>query len=220
VLDFSPLARPAALAAALAIVAARARTDNDEVVLIVKSHGSETMAVMPRVVADLSRPGSAQDLLARLTANDDRATPSWAEPKGISKGALWDALRGAGQRHGLRLALVVLDSCRSGLLSLDDYRRVPPDVDTIVHSGPLDVAFGQVDYARALALASPGGRLALPLAAGLEKSRLESEGPWKRTWRRALLMLDEVPAVVFFLPLVLWLAWYVVRPRLLARRTP
>lgn len=220
VLEFSPLARPATLAAALAAVSEIAAGRNDEIVLIVKSHGSETMAVMPRVVADLSRPGTVQELLARLSARDDGTTPraDWAAPRGISKIAFWQTLAEAERRSGLRLSLVVLDACRSGLFTLEDYRRVPDGVGLIVHSGADDIAFGQIDYARALSAAAGGEGVATRLAAALEMFGLEREGPSRRVWRQLVLGVTQIPAILFFVPLALWFGWYVVRPRVRTQR--
>jgi hypothetical protein len=173
---------------------------------------------MPRVVADLSRPGTAQELLAQLDAvqHPDAERPAWAQPKGITKIELWQELRRAAERHGLRFSLVVLDSCRSGLLTLDQYRLVPSEVDTVVHSGREDIAFGQVDYAVAFRDVSAGVSPAASIAVGLGKSGLLVEGPAKRFYRSTLLLLAQIPIFLFFLPFALWVAWYFVRPRLLA----
>lgn len=218
VLDFAPLARAASLRAGLDVVALSARSGSDEFVLIVKAHGDETMAVMPRVVADLSRPGTAQELLAQLDAvqHPDAERPAWAQPKGITKIELWQELRRAAERHGLRFSLVVLDSCRSGLLTLDQYRLVPSEVGAVVHSGREDIAFGQVDYAAAFRDVAAGVSPAASIAAGLGKSGLLVEGPAKRFYRSTLLLLAQIPIFLFFLPFALWVAWYFVRPRLLA----
>jgi len=218
VLDFAPLARASSLRAGLDVVARSARSGSDELVLIVKAHGDETMAVMPRVVADLSRPGTAQELLAQLDViqRPDAERASWAHPKGITKIEFWRELRRAAERHGLRFSLVVLDSCRSGILTLDQYRQVPPEVDAIVHSGDEDIAFGQVDYAVAFRDASAGASPAASIAVGFGKSSLLIEGPVKRFYRSNLLLLEQIPVFLFFVPLALWAAWYFVRPRLLA----
>lgn len=217
VLDSSPLARPSALSAALAEIAKLPGANTSDIVLIVKSHGDETMAVMPRVVADLSRPGTAQELLARLSIEENRTgeRPSWATPRGISKLELWDVLR---TQHPLNFALVVRDSCRGGILTAEEYGRVPDNVGTVVHSGREDIAFGQVDYAAALAGMKPGSAIAPLLAKNLQTSELESEDRIQRLGRRALLLIEHVPAALYFLPLGLWFGWYIVRPRLLSPR--
>lgn len=218
VLDFAPLARATSLRAGLDVMARSARSSGDELVLIVKAHGDETMAVMPRVVADLSRPGTAQELLAQLDVvqHPDAERPAWAQPKGITKIELWQELRRAAAQHGLHFSLVVLDSCRSGLLTLDQYRQVPSEVDVVVHSGREDIAFGQVDYAIAFRDVSAGVSPAASIAVGLGKSGLLAEGPAKRFYRSTLLLLAQIPIFLFFLPIALWVAWYFVRPRLLA----
>jgi hypothetical protein len=220
VLEFAPLARVASLRAALdaAAKSTSARSGSKEIVLIVKAHGAETMAVMPRVVADLSRPGAAQELLARLDVaqRPDAERASWAQPKGITKIEFWQELRRAAERHGLRFSLVVLDSCRSGILTLDQYRQVPAEVDEVVHSGDEDIAFGQVDYAVAFRDAAAGVSPSAAIAIGFGKSGLVVEGPLKRFYRSALLLLEQIPVFLFFVPFALWVAWYFVRPRLLA----
>ena len=72
-LAVSPLSRPDFLRMALAEVAALFPSEALDIVLILNSHGSEEIILMPRVSTDLSRPDAAQAFLAALRGDGGRA---------------------------------------------------------------------------------------------------------------------------------------------------
>ena len=213
VLEYWPLARASSLAAALESVA-RSFPRSGPVILILKSHGDESMAVMPRVVADLSDGARPVDLLAHLEGRSAATGPArWAVPKGIGKAELFGIIEEAARRHGSAFDIVVLDACRSGLLDLASYRAVPAAVGTLVHSGRADIAFGQLDYSRALNAARTSSEVPSALAAGLLRDGLQVEDRTDRDLGTVLMALRAIPLWFYFMPLAVWLAWIVI-PRL------
>jgi hypothetical protein len=210
ILATSPLSRPEYLHAALFSVSALYPTNSLDIVLIINGHGGSDMALIPRVNADLSQTGAAAAMREMLASDDNGAPPAWAMPQGISKLAYWQILEDSSSTFGARFPLVFREACFSGLRSWSEFFAIPRSVGLIADSGREDLNSWDFDYAQLLGNVSPGSDWIASLSAGLERHGIHVH-PWKTAWIEVLLItLRRIPIVVFFAPLVLWIAWYVV----------
>jgi len=92
ILATSPLARPDALHSALADVASLYSVGQLDLILIASSHGTDDMALIPRVNTDLSTPSSAEGFTQQLNSGSDAEAPFWAVLQGTTKVEFWRAL--------------------------------------------------------------------------------------------------------------------------------
>lgn len=213
VLATSPLSRPEYFRAALVDVAARNQREPLRVVLVTNSHGSDTMALMPRVSADLSAPGAADEFLRLLSASDDVPSPDWAVLKGTDKLAFWRIIADVSAAHDVRFPLVFRAACASGPASWTELSAVPASVERLAHTAMGALKFLEIDYA---ALFAPG---AAPLDPARLSSALAHQGihvstRWTLWFWVAIITADSIPKVLYFVPLAAWAAWY-ARPMLL-----
>lgn len=200
-LDYSPLARPEVLQRAVAEVAANLRGSNAKLVFIAKTHGSEDMALMPRVSADASSITRTE--LRSLVGGQGSAhslPPSWAVERGTSKIEFWQSLK-RWRYDGLDLALIIRDSCRSGVSSLEEYLRIPWRTRVIAHTGHEELLFNQLNYEHVF---SARGAVEDSFAA-LAANGLVMETRSDRAYRILELALRAIPKPLFFIPLVVWL---------------
>jgi hypothetical protein len=202
-LEYSPLARPEVLRNAAAEVADQLKGSNAKLVFITKTHGSEDMALMPRVSADTSWV-TRSELRSLMNESDsaDSFSPSWAAERGTSKIEFWQSLR-RWRDDGIDLALIIRDSCRSGVSSLEEYFWVPWQTKAIAHSGNTELYFNQLDYGRIFSLA-PRQTIEDSYAA-LVANGLAIETRSDRLYRAAELALRAIPLPLFFIPFVVWL---------------
>jgi hypothetical protein len=200
-LEYSPLARPEVLQRAVAEVSESLKGSNAKLVFIAKTHGSEGMALMPRVSADTSWVTRTE--LRSLVGGQDSAhslPPSWAVERGTSKIEFWRSLE-RWRDDGLDLALIIRDSCRSGVSSLEEYFWIPWRTRVIAHSGREELLFSQVNYEHVF---SARGGVEDSFAA-LAANGLVIETRSDRLYRILELALRAIPKPLFFMPLVVWL---------------
>jgi hypothetical protein len=211
ILATSPLSRPEYLRAGLLSVSALYPDDTLDMVLITNSHGGRDMVLIPRVNADLSQTGAALAMREMLESDDNGVPPAWAQPQGTSKLAHWKILNDVSAAHGVRFPLVFRETCVSGIRSLTELFAVPDNVGLIAHSGTGNINGWDLDYAQMLGTVAPGSDWIASLAASLKDHGVHVD-TWTTAWFGVLLVaLRNVPVVVFFVPLALWIAWYAWR---------
>ena len=202
ILNRTPLSRPEYLRAALERTAAAVGKRPIEAVLLMHSHGSIDMALMPRVSADVE---DLDPSVLRRSLQLRRGTPDWATLKGTTKLDFWRVLADASNDRGMRFALVFRQACESGPASLAEYAAIPENVTWIAHTAMADLPSGKIDYPALLAAAAAAADPVEGFVANLHSQGIRVDG------RSALLVwlvpvyLWSIPTVLFFLPLAAWL---------------
>jgi hypothetical protein len=203
-LEASPLARPEALRAALGIAAALPQTRGRPAILITSSHGDDAMAVMPRVVADLSRV-DRDAFVAALRTPGAASRASHAVPIGISKVRYWDVLSRVG--GDIQFALVFREACRSGITSFAEYASLPSNVVRIAHTGRRDIKVDEVDYAKLFFGLSSERKLSQQLDERLRLQGIELSSPLETLVTLAWQAMASAAPATLFVPLVVWIVW-------------
>lgn len=207
VLATSPLSRAEYLRAALIEAGTFARGSSAPAVLIANSHGSVDMALMPRVNADLSIATPAE-VLNQLTAVD-AATPAWATLKGTTKTAFWHALDAAGAVTGIHFGVVFREACDSGVASWGELFSIPGNVDRIADSAMTNLNPEKIDVAGIVAPFSSDPHSVDQVASKLRRGGLTVGSKFTAALTLLKRSLIALPHAVYFVPLILWVAWYV-----------
>ena len=183
---------------------------SDDVVLIMYSHGTRDLAVMPRVAADFTQEDARR--LARQLQEEggrDLALPQ-LELHGIRKVDVWKTLSAT----RARFSLVFLQACESAAVSWEDYRALPDNVERIAHTGFTSIAIDQFDYR---ALASPEAEpqnVVRAVGSFLEDSGAVYFDSRYTYWRWPLLVTAaSLPTAIYFVPLVLCGLWGLLRAK-------
>ncbi len=203
-LKTAPLAQSGALREALLDIVRRYPATPLRVLLIVHSHGTLDMALMPRVSIDLDH-ATSQEIVRALDAGPEAAPPNSARLQGTPKTEFWQVLRDIGIAYSnVSFPLVLRASCESGLGSWAEYFAIPNKVGLIAHtsmrqldmrSQQLDLIFGNADGDLSVQDLSPAIR-----RAGFDIDSRASLTAWL-----VPLALWQVPAFLYFLPMVVLL---------------
>ena len=145
-LNSLPLSNPEVFAAALEQVAQIFPPASYNFVLITKSHGNRTFAIVPRIVVR-HEYSSRDEVLAVASASDNEELhnlPSWVNSIGIRKSEYFSIIERAGVNLGMRFSLVYLEACKSRE-SLHGDIHLPDNVTRLIApSGKLE--FQNVDF--------------------------------------------------------------------------
>jgi hypothetical protein len=203
----SPLARPEYLAAALNEVAALHPQHPVDVILITNSHGAGDLALTPRIFADLALAKASELEHERETPPEiGKPPPLWAAYPGTTKAEYWRILANA---KGLRFALVVRDSCESGMSSWRELLALfPVDLTALVHTGDAVIDYGAIAFQTAFAGNPSDPTLATGLASGLQRQGLYVSGKNTLIFGFFLRRMAALPAALYFAPIALWLCWF------------
>jgi hypothetical protein len=205
----APLSRPDVLHAALDGATAAASRPASEMVLLVNTHGTMQMALMPRINVDLSIATEAE-ILERLDEGGRGDQPPWAKPHGTSKVEFWNILADVVRSRNVRFPLVARLACQSGLSSLAELETIPPSVALFAHTGTSSPSIGDIDLAAAISKSDGPDWLArMPNA--LRQSGFYVETPRRLAFWLLPIALWQVPTVFYFVPLLAWAAWRALR---------
>jgi len=218
VLRGSPLARPEVFRSALMSVAAAYPQGSLDIVLVTSSHGSEEMALMPRVNTDLSVSGAPEDFARRLVSDEELPTPAWARLQGTDKIQFWNAVAEVALSRDVRFPLVVRAACGSGVTTWQEYRAVPGAVERLGHTDMQNLDLLHMDYAKLLAASPTGTGWIASFAAALPQAGLHVDAPRSLWWRPLVSSLQAIPLALYFAPIAGWLAWYLAAGFLKLRR--
>lgn len=218
ILAASPLARPTVLSAALAAIARRYPPNSLDIVLIANSHGSDEMALIPRVNADLSRPDAQREMEQVLASDDNGVAPGLTRLQGIDKLEFWRVIGAVSAEFGARFPLVFREACASGLRSWREYGLVPASVGSIAHSAMGELDGEAINYARIFENADPSANWIAALAAGLVRDGVHVDAPGALWLPVTLIAIGSAPPFLFFLPLALWTLWLLISLRVKHRR--
>lgn len=208
VTKYSPLALTDNFNSAIT-AAVRGFSSEDEIILIISSHGTEDFAILPRVAGNFTLMNT-QALKAELANadSDDLGVPS-IQLRGIRKIELWKALDAVTRRSRVRLSLVFLETCQSAAASWSEYFAIPDAVERIAHTGFSPILAEQFDYAR-LSVAERGETTntdLLPLLISFlhQTDRVYFDSKYSY-WRWPLFMtVAFLPLWAYFVPLATWL---------------
>lgn len=199
ILAANPLSRAEVLAELLSLAADHFPPGAHRFVLILKSHGSGTKVITPRL--SVRADETNRDELLRIANNelDSSELPLWTDRLGVTKAAFLDLLRQAGEDQGMHFPLVFLEACNApqhGFMPGD----LPENVDALL-TVARRVNYQNVLYADVLQEQDEAGTFAAALLAGLsDKFQLvERRGHGPAAWYRQ--------RYVYFIPLLLWIAW-------------
>ena len=203
-LKTAPLAQAEALRQALLDVVRHYPATPLRVLLIVHSHGTHDMALMPRVSMDLDH-ATPQEIATALDAGAQATPPDWARLQGTTKAEFWRVLRDIDATYNnVSFPLVVRASCESGLGSWQEYFAIPGNIGLIAHTGmrqldmrsePLDLIFGNGDGSLSLQDLSPAIR-----RAGFDVDTTTSLAAWL-----VPVTLWQIPVFVYFIPAIVLL---------------
>ncbi len=204
----APLARAVNLRAALETVGSMALFSGRPLILVTKSHGTQDLAMMPRVSVDYTKVPEAEFLrLLSPEAPDDAVAPDWATMQGISKSDYWEAIEAASNLHDLDIAVVFRDACASGLSGFGELVEYPASVRLLAHSGASPIYFDQVDYAGVFAPMSPSSDVLATLRIRFPEYGIEVHDR-NEAWSQVLRMQAErYFPLALFLPFIFWCIW-------------
>jgi hypothetical protein len=207
-LSTAPLSDARMLHRALNEVASQYDRRPIDIVLLIYSHGTLDMALMPRANVDL-RIADADEIRAAIEG-DAAITRTWATLQGTSKLTFWNVLADvSATNRQVRFSLVLLAACQSAMMDWKEYFAIPDSVASIAHTGldspsikstHLEKLFENVDK-NAISDTVPAGA---------------REAGYKVDTRKSLLLwlvpvtLWRIPLAWYFAPLPLWLLWYSV----------
>jgi hypothetical protein len=173
-LESNPLDDRRVLRDVLLDAVSRTAADGRPVVLVVKSHGNEAFALMPRSFVDMSR--TSFDAVRAYIAQIDTAgtvpnpPPPWLTPFGVRKSDFMATLEDIAEARDIRFRAVFLEACKGGVglygitNAPDDDNphpyepwRLPPRVETFVSGGPELMEYANIDYARLFRRADDAG---------------------------------------------------------------
>jgi hypothetical protein len=219
ILTTSPLSRPDVLRSALLEVSRGYPVDGLDVVLIVNSHGSGDMAMIPRVNADLSSPDRALALIRLLESGGAGNAPAWTALQGTTKLEFWRMLRDVSSARGVRFLLVFREACSSGVAGWTELSLVPPSVEAFAHTARETMKPIELDYGAMFAAGPAVEDWIARLSGGLQHHGIHVST--RRTlWVWPLFItLGSIPTTLFFVPLVGWLAWHGTRKFVVRWRT-
>ncbi len=207
VLKTNPLAEARVLSAALHRVAEIFPPADHRFVLVTKSHGSKTHAVMPRLAvraADTDR----ETILATVSESAPQSERlSWDERIGISKQSYLEALGRAGAVDGMRFDAVVMESCH-GAIDSGTLARWPANVERMFVIDRFQADYVNALYGDLITRAAPGDSLGGLLLEALP-GRFTVLGPpgsqpRETTWRSARAFANGLPW--HWVPFIAWLA--------------
>ena len=214
--ESNPLNDAHILRALMSDAVSRVVRNGNSVVLVIKSHGNEALALMPRTFADTTRTNLQEigEYLARYGSSAPTQSPEWLTPVGVSKGELMSALNQIAVSHRIRFGVVFLEACEGGVglygitHSPNDKNKrpftpwqLPPTVDHFVSSGAELMQYSNLNY-----------DLLLRRAAELEDLQsvfiMEAQKAGLTVQRHSDYFLGLVRRylyVMWFAPLVCWL---------------
>jgi hypothetical protein len=213
-LAFSPLSTVANLRNALDLVVNHYAGAASEIALIIRSHASSGMILMPRVNFDFSS-ADEQIVLEALegVSHDDLRLPD-VILQGTTQRDFWNALKKLSDDRPVSFPLVFLSACESGPHTWEEALAIPWSVGSIAHSGLHGLSFKLVDYGTMFDRAAPlefGIHSFIhTLTSGLSRANAQQvyiDSPLT-AWRWPLWAdIRSLPEFLFALPFVLWLFW-------------
>ena len=212
IFHYAPLSRRESFQAAAKVVQELQQASGKGLVLVTASHGDEQMALMPRVIVDLSAV-EQQEYVAYLRQPESRggSLPPFIINAGISKTDFWKDLSAAGIAS--RLRLVIRASCQGGVLTLSEFNGIPHGVGAIGHTGRAPWEYAQIDYPRLFSdlrldrsLSGQMGEFIGNAGVKVETIPMVGMGILKE------LVIRASP-VVLFIPLLVWCFWVFRRLR-------
>ncbi|MDF2371595.1 MAG: hypothetical protein P1V21_12455 [Rhizobiaceae bacterium] len=216
VLKNSPLARLDYFKAAIDIVTGLSEAENKAIILITSSHGDERIAIMPRIVVDLSRVDHKEyvQALQHSSVSTDGPIP-WILSRGISKKQMWDTISEI--KRETQFSLVFQEACKSGLLSFDEYLSLPKNIEKFAHFGGRNIALDEIDYSKILSNISTEINLSQHLIMKLSDQGAKISKNKDLFINMVFFYIKKYTYMVFFLPLFFWVMYYSYRS-LKARR--
>jgi hypothetical protein len=201
ILASNPLTTAESLARCLHEVVRRFPADRHQYVLVAKSHGSEVLALTPRLVVrsdDVSR----EAFLTFANATEPVASaPAWAKRLGTTREAFFAVLADAGQTAGMRFPLVFVESCQ-GVLDSELKLQLPRNVGRFYTTGWELARYRNVDYAAVFQRCEQGASLAAALEEQLAaKYPGITRSSFWQPWHFA----------IFSAPFLAWSVWIVAR---------
>jgi hypothetical protein len=159
-LRLSPLSRPEYLRSALNATLQQFSNDFVSIAMIVKSHGSYGIPLMPRVNFDFTSANDSDILRTLDGADDDDLRMPEVKLQGISQIAFWRILGEVSNASRARFSFVFLSSCESGPLQMEEVLSIPSSVKRIVHSGRHGMSSENINYGDMLSTL-PAGEVGL-----------------------------------------------------------
>jgi hypothetical protein len=211
----SPLSHVDNFRAALREAGSRYR--GSDVLLIANSHGTDDLALMPRVSVDVL--GHEREFVALMrAASEPAAAPDWAARRGTTKAHLFAALREVERDGALQFRLVFLAACESGPSRWAHYWNLPRGLAFVAHTGSRNFALTDIDYAAVFRGVTPSDDVIEQVAARLKSAVIDVDRSGSFALRLLRANFWTVAPYLCFVPLILWLAWLSQRA-LRARRT-
>jgi hypothetical protein len=205
VLKNSPLSRAVVLQSALEAVLSEDANATTDVFLIVNTHGTADIALIPRVAAnfEVADPGR---VLAEL--GDEPHDMSLPLPiSGTRKTAFWHAISVVSERFPVRFPLLFIESCEGAPYKWDELLAIPASVSVIAHSGFDGIKPAEIDFGALLRTTSEDvAGFNRSYAAELVKTGVHVEPRWLIWIWPLRVTLQQIPVFWFFVPMALWLS--------------
>lgn len=208
-LKHAPLSRFGQFEWAMASALKDGRKDGSRVILIVRSHGSHGMALMPRVNFDFT--GYDVNRIVEIlngVSNNDLDIPE-VKLQGVTQAQFWGGVSNASRGFNAQFLLVVLSSCESGPVDLGDVFSIPWSVKRIVHSGRSGMSSQGISYKEISKYIDTDSfsRFSDELAVALVRSGqpLEIDTPTTAFRWPIMAFLRGVPYWVYWIPAVVYL---------------
>lgn len=208
VLASNPLTTAESLARCLREVGRRFPAKQHQFVLFTKSHGTEELAMTPRLVVRADDVDRDELIRFALAAEGQQPTPAWAKRLGITREEYFAVLDDAGREMGMQFPLVSVVSCK-GVLDQDLKIRLPANVHRFYATGNEQTKYRNLDFEAIFDRCQQGVSLADAMEEQLAKKfpGIKHSSFWHR-WR----------FVLYTAPFLAWVIWMIVRRRHVRRR--
>lgn len=208
VLAVSPLSRSDYFQNALLSVARLYPKNTLNAVLITNTHGSQELALSPRVFADISL-ARAGDILASI--DNARAAssemPEWAAIRGTGKIEFWRPIAEVGRQFGMTFQLVFREACASGISGWSEFNSIPDNVVNIAHTGQQIIRYHDIDYTTIFENLDGSDTFLDFLTNALIAKNIAVEK--KNSIALNLVLQSLIPyKLLFSVPFAIWLIWY------------
>lgn len=211
ILQANPLSRADILSNVLAYAAGEFDPERYRFVLIIKSHGSGSKVITPRLAVRASE--TSREEILRLARDEvpEAELPLWTDRLGITKPEFIQVLENAGRQHDMRFSLVFLEACN---VTAHEFALA----ELPEHASRLLVIRERANYLNLLYA---------DIVQQQTKDRSFSESLLEQTSDKFVIVgtSDSLFAgwlayerLLYFLPLVLWLGWIGWRRRRDAQR--
>ncbi|EMI43602.1 secreted protein [Rhodopirellula sp. SWK7] len=207
ILAANPLSRADTIAAVLSFVATQFDPNENRFVLVIKSHGSGTKVMTPRLAVRATDTNRNEVLRVANNQAPAGELPLWTDRLGVSKPEFLSILGDAGRHQQMNFSLVYLEACNA-MKHEFAFDQLPTNVEQLLLIRER-ANYVNIPYADVVQRQSQCGSFSKALLAILPNKFVVLGGHHRAS---CTLFSKSIPDLGYFIPLALWLLWTVRRP--------